>query len=554
MNFGVSTFHVARADIAVDPVTLIAEGLVIGRSKTCDVLLNHPSVSRSHAGIRQLDKDFYVFNLSPTNATTLNGKLVEAPQVLVSGDRLQIGPFFVAIERDRESLSLTVSLQVGIHIGELGARAHEVKEVPTPASDSGKQRPTERLTTSITPLAAPAVEALEVFWQKRQREAGKVERLSPLHPRGERKLGKARYNWKPTSDLARRRTGGIFIWSVLLVAMLSIGAAYFYASAYSPAPVSNPHTRSQFAFTPAVAREPNANSCMSCHAPTRSMEASCAACHQTEIFASHSMPAHVQAGITCTTCHAEHRGTDFRPRLAALASCAECHNDRNKNLYNGKSVHTAHNNSFGYPVENGQWTWEGMDDETWAGKFAQLNASSANADSQDNSSAQIATAQLAGVSQNERRSIQFHQIHLHRLRAVDGLAGNSDGEVSCSTCHKQSFPVDRETPRTTCAACHNGKQEVATGITLIKSDAANCTSCHIQHRADRRHWNPSLLTDRSGVIQQTPTTTPPQGFTKEQVKSETKQTNTADPVTERTRLNDGLVHSSARRINLPRSF
>jgi predicted component of type VI protein secretion system len=215
MKTGVSTFHVSRADIAVDPVTLITEGLVIGRAGTCDVLLNHPSVSRSHAGIRQLDKDFYVFNLSPTNATTLNGKLVEAPQVLVSGDTLQIGPFFLAVERDRDSLSLTVSLQVGIHIGELGARANEMKDSAALARDSAAHRPNDKLTVSMTPLAAPAVEALEVFWQKRQREAGKVERSSPLHPRGERKLGKARYNWKPTTDLARRRTGGIFIWSVL---------------------------------------------------------------------------------------------------------------------------------------------------------------------------------------------------------------------------------------------------------------------------------------------------------------------------------------------------
>jgi hypothetical protein len=180
--------------------------------------------------------------------------------------------------------------------------------------------------------------------------------------------------------------------------MLSIGAAYFYASAFSPAPVSNPHTRSQFAFTPAIAREPNSNSCMSCHTPTRSMEASCAACHQTEIFASHSMSAHERAGITCTTCHAEHKGADFRPRLAALASCAECHNDRNKNLYNGKSVHTAHNNSFGYPVENGQWTWQGIDDETWAEKFKQLNASSESADSQS-----VAT------SANRRRATRWSQ-------------------------------------------------------------------------------------------------------------------------------------------------
>jgi hypothetical protein len=164
-----------------------------------------------------------------------------------------------------------------------------------------------------------------------------MERRSPLHPRGERKLGKARYNWKPTSDLAPRRSKGIFLSITLLIALFSIGAAYLYASAYSPAPVSNPHTRTQFALTPAVAREPNANSCTTCHSLTQSMDESCASCHKTETFAAHTMKGHTDAGINCTACHAEHRGEDFRPRLAALASCAECHNDNNKNVFNGKN-------------------------------------------------------------------------------------------------------------------------------------------------------------------------------------------------------------------------
>jgi hypothetical protein len=82
--------------------------------------------------------------------------------------------------------------------------------------------------------------------------------------------------------------------------------------------------------------------------------------------------------------------------------------------------------------------------------------------------------------------------------------GNAEGEVSCSTCHKTTSPIDRETPRTTCAACHNGKQDATTGVMLISQDKANCTSCHIQHSEDKRHWNPSLLADRSGIVMQKP--------------------------------------------------
>ena len=45
------TFIIIRDDLQVDPATIVAEGLLVGRLPTCELLLNHPSVSRLHAGI-----------------------------------------------------------------------------------------------------------------------------------------------------------------------------------------------------------------------------------------------------------------------------------------------------------------------------------------------------------------------------------------------------------------------------------------------------------------------------------------------------------------------
>jgi len=96
-----------------------------------------------------------------------------------------------------------------------------------------------------------------------------------------------------------------------------------------------------------------------------------------------------------------------------------------------------------------------------------------------------------------RRSAQFHALHLYRVRTTAGIVANSSGELSCSSCHKTfGASLDRETPRTTCAACHSGKTDTQTGRALFSSDTANCTSCHIQHVRDPRHWNPSLLAAR----------------------------------------------------------
>jgi hypothetical protein len=93
-----------------------------------------------------------------------------------------------------------------------------------------------------------------------------------------------------------------------------------------------------------------------------------------------------------------------------------------------------------------------------------------------------------------RRSAEYHALHLHRVRVTGGLPGNRDGEVSCSTCHKNFNPIDRETPRQTCAVCHNGDRG-GKFERVLADDKANCISCHVQHPLARREWGRALLND-----------------------------------------------------------
>ncbi|MDT7603901.1 MAG: hypothetical protein QOF61_1898 [Acidobacteriota bacterium] len=466
-----STFVVSREDRSQDPLTFVADGLAIGRLSDCEVNLNHPTVSRLHAGIREIEGHFYVFHLSPSNSTTLNGTLVEEKAALADGDVLQIGPFFLFISIGDNSLAVRVRYQPAVRIGDvaLPAATHGEAHGLAPASDR---------------------EALDVFWEKRKREAGKMTRPSQLRPHAPPRLGKTRHNWTPTRDLLSPYPFAIFTWALAIVGALTAVAAFAYSSAFSPAPLSDAHARNFFAIAPSIAQRVNANSCTTCHTPARSMDASCTACHQTEAFHASTTDAHTLAGVGCATCHAEHRGRDFRPAVASISAdfqpnvtcedtCAGCHNDANHKTYNGRRVSTPHGGTFGYPVVNGHWEWKGLSDAEWKQKPDELKS--------------LLTTWKA-TDEDARRSLQFHALHLHRVRAVAGLKSNAAGELTCSSCHKSlGASLDRATPRTTCAACHDGLTDQQTGRVVIPASAPNCTSCHVQHVGDTRRWGASLL-------------------------------------------------------------
>lgn len=474
MKLQLSTFIIDREDQSVDPVTLVTEGLSIGRLPDCELALNHPTVSRLHAGIKDVDGQFYVFNLSPSNSTTVNGRLVEEREALADGDIIQIGPFFVYIGHDRKALTLRVVYQTAVNIGDTEVLDTAPEEVPA----------------AIAATEAQADDALNVFWEKRKREAGKITRPSPLRPHAPPRLGKARFNWTPTRDLVRPWPFAILTWAAILVALLTVVAAFTLKTAFSPTPVSNPHTRAALLFTPAIAKEPNGSTCTSCHSVKVKMNDACASCHQTEAFVATTTPPHEAAGVGCTACHTEHKGANFRPGLTAMSAtfqpgldpsrtCAGCHNDSNKRLFNGKSVHTPHGGTFGYPVTNDHWTWMGLDQIEIAQKPPQV---------------QQILATWPARNAEQKLSAQFHALHLHRVRAIGGLVGNSAGELSCSSCHKSlGAALDRATPRQTCAVCHNGYTDPQSKQAIIAQDKPNCNSCHVQHVLDKRHWNPSLF-------------------------------------------------------------
>src|SRR5437870_152381 len=115
-----STFIITREDRAEEPKTIIREGLIIGRLPDSDLWLNHPVVSRLHAGINEIERVFYLINLSASSATALNGRVIpfNESEALTDGDEIQIGPYFVRVAQTIGTLRITVVHRFAVLVGE----------------------------------------------------------------------------------------------------------------------------------------------------------------------------------------------------------------------------------------------------------------------------------------------------------------------------------------------------------------------------------------------------------------------------------------------------
>lgn len=447
-------FTILFADGETETITVQKDGILIGRLKDeCEIVLDHQSVSRIHAGINFRDADYHLANLSQKNTLTLNGRLL-GPQkgdVLADGDTIQIGPFTILATIDRGAILLTVQ---------------------RPVADKVQEKPAD-IKPQVKPLAESSG-VLNVFWQKRSRNE-KEDWGSHLRPTEKPIPGKAMFNWRPTRDLRRPWRFGLFVWAFLLVGAVGVFAYFRYPTVYEPQPLSNPHASKVEGSTIAVTE--NANSCTTCHTLNQPIENSCIKCHSAEEFHSSNTKAHEVAGITCTVCHKEHQGSNFQITATAIQSCAQCHNDDNTKTYNGKTVHTAHGGSYGYPVVDGVWKWKGIFKES-ADAIPEIN-SSATSDKDDQA----------------RLSRYFHTIHVARLKAPEGVKGDSRGLVTCSSCHNSFDPIDRITPRQTCAACHTTMTAAGNRDTRFGVSSANCISCHVQHPYSTGRWKEFLTDD-----------------------------------------------------------
>jgi hypothetical protein len=73
-------------------------GATLGRSRQCDVVLNDPNVSRTHAEVRPRGGSWVLIDAGSTNGSSLNGRRIDGAEVLKPGDEIEVGTSLIKFE------------------------------------------------------------------------------------------------------------------------------------------------------------------------------------------------------------------------------------------------------------------------------------------------------------------------------------------------------------------------------------------------------------------------------------------------------------------------
>jgi hypothetical protein len=73
-------------------------GATLGRSRESEIVIEDPNVSRQHAEVRPRGGAWIVNDLGSTNGTRVNGRTIDAPEVVRAGDEIEIGSSLITFE------------------------------------------------------------------------------------------------------------------------------------------------------------------------------------------------------------------------------------------------------------------------------------------------------------------------------------------------------------------------------------------------------------------------------------------------------------------------
>lgn len=74
-----------------DTVDISSWEVALGRAKTCDIILNYPTVSRFHAVVARRGKGWVIFDTNSKTGITVNGEKVNKSAFIYDGDTVTMG-------------------------------------------------------------------------------------------------------------------------------------------------------------------------------------------------------------------------------------------------------------------------------------------------------------------------------------------------------------------------------------------------------------------------------------------------------------------------------
>lgn len=422
-----TTFKISRkdSDKVVDEVVITKAKLRVGQQSDNDLVLNDPAVSPLHAIISKRQKRFWLYDMVDARVTLLNGSIIENAS-LTNGDVIHIGPYFLIVAEQAGALTIRVERSLRVF----------------PLKVSGPLLSPDLAPPSTPKISKKKQKKLDLYKEKRKREAGKIASQTPLAPTVLHKPGKARFNWRSSLDLEALWRKFHLLVAGLAVLIAACCGLLIFERVFSPGPLALAHASSQMT-AKQIALRPSADSCASCHQLFGRMQQQCTACHtvtpQPGSAASGFSPTisvkHRHAQVGCTACHTEHFGADFRPGAVDNTACTNCHN--NQYTYNGNVLGTPHKGATGEPT-------------------------------------------TGYIRVNDR--IEWKQ--LPQQDALNGFHGDHPyAREQCGYCHLGTFASEawKQSPKAACQACHAVSFSTA-GLALI---GPNCATCHRQHGHDK---------------------------------------------------------------------
>lgn len=531
MSTEATKFVIKRTDLDNDDLVIESDSLTIGSALGNDILLNHPTVSRTHAGICKIDGAYWVKNLSTSNGTIVNGALIETVQ-LENDDAIQIGVFLLKPKIDDEDGSLYLEVEKQIDAVSAGNRGTQMIGGPMQAQASGKtamlnpdllkmlgiqlpgmpgspppaagkgaakqsatqllgvarmQRGMTGLLSSI--MALPQDEqqkfqqTMDAFWDRRklaetggEQKMADISILRPNKPDPEYEkfnlhLGKKQFNWLPTTDLVRPWPRGYLGTLGIIIILLATGLSFGYANFLSPGEVSAAHQLNEFN------RQQFLPGSKALLASNNTVGNNCNSCHS----ATTSME------FKCKNCHqTAHFTPDVFPEHAkANISCMDCHTEHKGRAFSPATVarsmcvdchkanptHPKAKDAKGNLLKEphgGNFGYPIDDNGNWTWKEP-IN--------------EFMKKQLP-TDEPLTESSKFHYVH---------LAGRAQGRARCTDCHESldTPELAKKIDKNNCAVCHgvqfvnisnkDPKEAAKVLDQLAIKNGLDCNSCHPQH-------------------------------------------------------------------------